>query len=63
MKQIVHNFTRSVGSTTGVVASIMVTPVFKQIAYLYYTPCTSALRKPYSTRKPKVSLKLIQIEY
>ena len=34
MKQIIiHNFTRSVGSTTGVVASIMVTPEFKQTAY------------------------------
>jgi len=33
MKQIIHNFTRSVGSTTGVVASIMVTPEFKEIVY------------------------------
>ena len=33
MKQIIHNFISSVGSTTGVVASIMVTPDFKQIAY------------------------------
>jgi len=57
MKQIIHNFTRLVGSTTGVVASIMVTPVFKQVAYLYYTP----IRKPYSTRKSTVAL--IQIEF
>jgi len=33
MEQIIYNFTRSVGSTTGVIASIMVTPEFKQIAY------------------------------
>ena len=33
MKQIIHIFIRSVGSTTGVVASIMGTPEFKQIAY------------------------------
>ena len=48
MKQIIHNFISSVGSTTGVVASIMVAPEFKQIAY--------------TTRKPKIFLKLIQVE-
>ena len=46
MKQIIHNFISSVGSTTGVVASIMVAPEFKQIAY--------------TTRKPKIFLKLIK---
>jgi len=60
MKQIIHNFTRSVGSTTGVVAFIMVTPVFKQIAYLYYTPCASAFRKPYSTKSLRYLWNLIK---
>ena len=44
MTQIIRNFTRSVGSTTGVVASVMVTPGFKQVAYLYYTPLENLIQ-------------------